>query len=112
MIVDNIEVARIKFAGRWASETAMSAYIQESMSLLVLAQLDPATRAQLQALLTEHCIVWNGPPGPRWQAFFSRRRQWRSLGRGLPQQSSRELQALFLSEPAPSVWATIRSAVG
>ena len=78
LIIANVEVARIKFLGRWASESSMSVYIQESMSLLVLAQLEPHARSTLEALVQQHSSILASPPRFAWQHFFSRKRQWRS----------------------------------
>ena len=79
LVMSDVEIAKVKYLGRWTSESSMGAYIQESMSLLVLAQLAPAVREELQAFVAEHAWALARPPALPWTRFFSRQRQWRSL---------------------------------
>ena len=79
LILQGIEVARVKFLGRWRSESSMAVYVQEAMSMLVYAQLPEALRQFLALLCSRFSHQLAHPPRPAWTQVFTRRRQWRSL---------------------------------
>lgn len=81
MIINDTEIARVKFQGRWSSESSMAVYVQEAMSILVLKQLDPRVRSQVENLVRLSHTTLSRPPGLEWEKLFSRKRQWRSLTR-------------------------------
>ena len=82
----------IRFMGRWASLATLEHYIQESSSMAVLLDIDPATSQNIAHLLT-YGFILHTPPGAHWSHFFSRTQQFRKLGLGKHGEKSQRIAA-------------------
>ena len=81
LFLEGMEVARLKFRGRWKSESALSCYIQEAVSTLVWNQVSTKSRLVLKQWEQVVSFCWSTPPQVPWSRFFNRGRQWRSSAR-------------------------------
>ena len=73
------EIAYIKHLGRWASESSMACYVQESMAALVWSKVEPSVEISLIDWVEASGFVWSAPPTVPWQKVFSRSRQLSSI---------------------------------
>ena len=74
-----ISVARLKFWGRWASESSLNVYVQECMARLVECSLSSESQVSVIDVCRRSQLFWTGPPAVPWQALFLRARQWQSF---------------------------------
>ena len=79
--LDGVAVATLRFLGRWASDSSLNCYIQEAMSVLVLAQMGPELRGHSVAIVDQSKFAWLSPPSTSWLHTFNRRSQWRHFQR-------------------------------
>lgn len=59
------DVPRIKYAGRWSSESSLLCYIQECMAHLVWAQFSTEIESDIRIIVVESEFAWNSPPPAR-----------------------------------------------
>ena len=71
------DVNALKFLGRWKSVRSLEAYIQETMAAMVAIDLAPAV--PMVTVLGGLAPLVASPPGRRWEACFSRDRQYAGL---------------------------------
>ena len=81
LFIEGVDLPRIKYAGRWASEPSLMCYLQESMSYLVWTQLEAQTEALLLQQVSDTHFAWILPPTcgslqifGAWRALRQRRR--------------------------------------
>lgn len=67
------DTGTIKHQGRWASQRSLEVYLQESMALMVLAQLGNKSERKLSQLVTVCQDIWQSPFTDPWIKFFKRR---------------------------------------
>ena len=79
LVTSGMEIARIRFLGRWKSDTGLAAYIQEAVARLVWHQLSCGDQDRIRAGLAAWSASLFRAPNLPWTSFFSRRRQWRSM---------------------------------
>ena len=91
MILAGFHPGTVKFSGRWASESAFSVYVQESMAMLVWSKLPPETETELTQSLESVSLLAESPPQVPWSELFTRSRQWRTLGATKKKQRTRKL---------------------
>ena len=72
LLMEGCDGVRLKGLGRWASERAMTVFLQEAVSALVWHRLKPQDEDRLNQLILRYHVVWNHPPTEKWQSFFSR----------------------------------------
>ena len=68
-------VSQLKFMGRWASETSLVCYVQETMAHRVWNSVSPAEAQLLDAWISVTLHIWESPPSAPWTSWFDRRRQ-------------------------------------
>ena len=79
LIMAGVHPGSVKFFGRWASESAFSIYVQESMAMLVWSKLPNNLDTALRSSLAEIETLLSVPPTVPWSTLFNRKSQWRSL---------------------------------
>ena len=60
--LNGVDVPKIKFMGRWVSESSLSSYVQEIMSILVFATLEASESRLVETLVSGSKFAWAGPP--------------------------------------------------
>ena len=78
LVILQVDLARVRFLGRWRGDVAFSCYIQEAMAQLVWLRLSEQQRSRVELLAAPAFTQLLTPPPTPWQKFFSRRRQHRS----------------------------------
>jgi len=71
-----VPLSQLKFAGRWAAESSLAVYVQETMAHRVWNDLTPRERELLHVWEAQTQHIWEGPPNVPWIRLFSRRRQY------------------------------------
>ena len=62
MYLQNVEVSRIKFTGRWAAESSLISYIQETICHLVWSSLSDHVESTIRAQAQLSLFAWDSPP--------------------------------------------------
>ena len=79
LVAMGMDLSRVQFLGRWRAHQTMAIYVQEATAELVLMQISGPMSQCISAVLQEAADSLLQPPRLPWGAFFSRRRQWRTL---------------------------------
>jgi hypothetical protein len=74
-------VSELKFMGRWATESSLAIYVQESMAHKVWNSLSAADAQLLEAWEDASKHIWEAPPHSPWTALFGRQRQAATMKR-------------------------------
>ena len=83
LYIQGMEIARIKFRGRWRSEGALACYIQEATSTLVWNQISSKAKDGLKTWQDQTAFCFDIPLSAPRRSVFSRRMQ-RTSGRKKP----------------------------
>ena len=75
--LEGVSIGQIRFMGRWASDNSLNCYIQEAMSILVIAQMSAQLHEYIVAIAAQSDFAWQQPPSVSWLYIFVRRSQWR-----------------------------------
>ena len=81
LFLKGVEVARIKFKGRWRSEQALSCYIQEAASTMVWNQISAEAKASLKVWKAHTAFCWSTPPESARSAVFISRSKQKGFGK-------------------------------
>jgi hypothetical protein len=77
LFLSGIEIARLRFMGRWKTDASLQAYIQEAVCCLVWHQLESVERSRLELLLSASLGFYNRALLGHWAQFGLRKRQWK-----------------------------------
>ena len=75
LFLRGVEVARIKFKGRWRSEQALACYIQEAAPTLVWNHISAEAKTTFKLWQAYISFCWSTPPHSPWPNVFSRSKQ-------------------------------------
>ena len=85
LFATGVEIARIKFLGRWMSERSVGSYVQECMARFVWSGLAATVAEPIVDLGRRGQFILSSPPPVPWRVVFS---QGSRVGRGSRNQSS------------------------
>jgi hypothetical protein len=66
-----VDIHRLKFWGRWASEKSLTSYIQEACAHTIMSQIGSKLTQRLEAFVSANSFV-RAPPHKPWQYYLLR----------------------------------------
>lgn len=83
LALQNMDLGRRMFLGRWKNIHILSSCIQESVARRVWLEIADGVQMRIDDIVAQSDAVWLNPPSVKWSKLFSRRRQWQSSRRVL-----------------------------